>query len=320
MSNEVAVARTTSDLAEKMDWSLAMAKGSLIPAQYRNNPANLLFAIEYADALGIERINAITEIFVIEGKPSASANLIAGLIRKAGHVLRVEGNDTYATATLIRKDDPDHPMTATWNMEKARAAGLTGKGVWKAYPGAMLRSRAITEVARMGATDATLGLAYTAEELGAEVDSQGNPTKVSGFTSAVVTGSGADRMREVLGVDEKPKEIFDGEDVDQPTEPTPPTDDLWPEVKIGEPSRDSLKDAGANMGPGVGGLVSEKQLGLIGVLMKQAGMTDKETAQAYVRTVVNRNVASSAELSSREASDLITALKAKLAAEAQGDE
>jgi hypothetical protein len=76
---------------------------------------------------------------------------------------------------LIRHDDPDFEFVAEWNMAKAKAANLTGKGVWKSYPGAMLRSRAITEVARMGAPDALYGVIYTAEELGAEVNAEGDP-------------------------------------------------------------------------------------------------------------------------------------------------
>jgi hypothetical protein len=174
MSNEVALNQPTS-LESKMRYAQALATSNLLPKQYQRQPANLLFALEYADALGVSPIHAITSIHVIEGKPSASADLIAALIRKAGHKLRVTGDDTQARAVLIRHDDPDFEFVAEWNMAKAKAANLTGKGVWKSYPGAMLRSRAITEVARMGAPDALYGVIYTAEELGAEVNAEGDP-------------------------------------------------------------------------------------------------------------------------------------------------
>lgn len=173
MSTEVALNPPTS-LESKMRYAQALATSNLLPKQYQRQPANLLFALEYADALGVSPIHAITSIHVIEGKPSASADLIAALIRKAGHKLRVTGDDTQARAVLIRHDDPDFEFVAEWNMAKARAANLTGKGVWKSYPGAMLRSRAITEVARMGAPDALYGVIYTAEELGAEVNAEGD--------------------------------------------------------------------------------------------------------------------------------------------------
>jgi hypothetical protein len=137
-----------------------MADSSLLPRHYQKQPANLLIALEYAEAFGISPINAISSVFVIDGKPSASADLIAALVRKAGHRLRVIGDDTQATATIIRADDPEFEYTATWDMAKARQAGLTGKGTWKSYPGALLRARAITEVARMGASDALFGVQY----------------------------------------------------------------------------------------------------------------------------------------------------------------
>ncbi len=175
-TNEIEL-RQQDSLAEKIEWSKAMATGDMLPRQYRGNPANLMFACEYADALGIPRINALTSIHVIDGKPTASADLIASLVRKAGHRLRVEGDDTYAEVTIIRADDPDYiPTPVRWDEAKARKAGKWGtKGPWTNYPGAMLRSRAITEAARMWASDALFGVIYTAEELGGAIDEEGRP-------------------------------------------------------------------------------------------------------------------------------------------------
>ncbi len=174
MSTDLTVPARAS-LPDKMQYAKAMAGSNLLPRQYQGNPANLLFALEYADALGVSPINAITSIHVIEGKPTASADLIAGLVRRAGHKLRVSGDDRTATAQIIRADDPDFTYEVTWTLDRAKAAGLAGKAVWKQYPAAMLRSRAITEVARMGASDALYGVIYTPEEVGADVDLDGDP-------------------------------------------------------------------------------------------------------------------------------------------------
>ena len=173
MSTDI-VRQSPNTLESKMSYAQAMAGSNLLPASYRNSPANLLFALEYAEALGVAPIHAITSIHVISGKPSASADLIAATIRKAGHKLRIVGDDTYAEARLIRADDPEFEYVARWDMDKARKAGLN-TATWKSYPGAMLRSRAITEVGRMGASDALFGVQYTPEELGAEVDKEGVP-------------------------------------------------------------------------------------------------------------------------------------------------
>lgn len=161
-------------LPDKIRYAQALAESNLLPQHYQRQPANLLLALEYAEALGVPPINAITGIVVIKGKPSASADLIAAMVRKAGHKLRISGDDKHATAQIIRADDPDYVYEATWDEAKARTAGLWGTGNWKTYPAAMLRARAITEVARMGASDALYGVIYTPEELGAKVDEDGD--------------------------------------------------------------------------------------------------------------------------------------------------
>ena len=166
--------RHSAPLPDKIRYAQALAESNLLPPHYQRQPANLLLALEYAEALGIPPINAITGIVVIKGKPSASADLIAAMVRKAGHKLRLSGDDKHATAQIIRADDPDYTYEATWDETKARQAGLWGSGNWKTYPAAMLRARAITEVARMGASDALYGVVYTPEELGAKVDEDGD--------------------------------------------------------------------------------------------------------------------------------------------------
>lgn len=172
----------------------APINGSL-PAAYRGNPAALAFAVEYAKALDVSPITAVTGIHNIDGKPSASAGLISALIRRAGHKLRVgvEGNiddlTLRAWATIHRADDPDHEYRVEWDLYDAERADLlqfrdgkifarTERGKptqWEKGPRAMLKARAITEVAREAAEDVLLGVHYTPEELGAEVDEGGDP-------------------------------------------------------------------------------------------------------------------------------------------------
>jgi hypothetical protein len=155
---------------EKMEWADKLSTADLLPSAYRRKPANVLVAIEYGDALGMPPIVAMNMIHVIEGKPTLSAQAIGGLVRRAGHKLRVhwDGSKMRATAEIIRADDMDFTFTATWDMDRARAAKLTGKGVWQQYPDAMLKARAITEVARDACPEALFGVAYTPEELGVD--------------------------------------------------------------------------------------------------------------------------------------------------------
>ncbi|MFE9391630.1 hypothetical protein [Streptomyces sp. NPDC006784] len=177
MSSELVKSQpaTPATLPEKMQYAQALAQSGMLPSQYRQQPANLLYALEFADSLDLHPMAAITGVHVIEGKPSASSSLISALVRRAGHKLRVRGDDTKAVAQIIRSDDPDFVFECTWTMDRAQQAGLTGKQTWKKYPAAMLKARAITEVAREACEEALSGMHYTPEELGAQVDAEGNP-------------------------------------------------------------------------------------------------------------------------------------------------
>lgn len=153
-------------LDQQINYAKAMAVSNLLPVAYQYHPENVLVALEQGRALGIAPIQAMNQINVIKGKPALSADLIAALVRRAGHRLRVEGDDTYAQATIIRADDPDYiPKPIRWDMERAKRAGLLGNPSWKKYPAAMLRARAISEAARAWANDALYGFIYTPEEL-----------------------------------------------------------------------------------------------------------------------------------------------------------
>lgn len=164
-----------ASIPEKIEYARGLAHSGMLPKQYQNKPENILWAIEYGETVGITPMAAITGVHVIEGKPSASAALIGGLVRRAGHKLRVTGDNRQATAQIVRSDDPDYVFSFTYSIEDAQRAGLTNKAVWKSYPAAMLRARAITQVARDACEEVLFGLHYTPEELGAEVDAEGEP-------------------------------------------------------------------------------------------------------------------------------------------------
>lgn len=150
-----------------------LAGASLLPAQYQRQPANILLAIQTGAPLGFTAMQSIHGIHVIKGKPTMSADMTAAAVRRAGHKLRITGDDTHAVAVLIRSDDPDFEYRCEWTLDRAKKAGLLGNDTWAKYPAAMLRARAITEVARAGASEALYGVVYTPEELGAEVDEDG---------------------------------------------------------------------------------------------------------------------------------------------------
>ncbi|MGD3112528.1 hypothetical protein [Streptomyces sp. YGL11-2] len=182
----------------KLDYCRAFAASGLLPRQFRGQPANLLYAVEYTESLGLHPMVAITGVHVIEGKPSASSALISALVRRAGHRLRIKGDATAAVAQVIRTDDPDWTFEVRFTVEDARRAGLLGKDVWKKYPAAMLKARALSAVARDACEEALFGIHYTPEELGAVVDQEGNPVYLAG---EIQRDTGEQAPRDVEGPD-----------------------------------------------------------------------------------------------------------------------
>lgn len=152
----------------------ALAGSRLLPPDYRGDPASVLWALEYGRELGIGVVTTVSSVHVINGKPTASADLMASLTRRAGHRMRITGDDTHAEVHIFRADDPEFAFTCRWDMDKAHQAGLTKSNTWKSYPAAMLRARAISECVRMACPEVMHGTIYTPEELGAPTDAEGN--------------------------------------------------------------------------------------------------------------------------------------------------
>lgn len=154
------------ELAADMEYARVVSSGAMLPAQYRGKPADILIAMGLGRAMGLSPAESLYRIHVIQGRPTASAELIAANVRRAGHILRVKGDETGARAVIIRSDDPEFEFESVWNLERAKRLGLADKDGWKKQPGTMMRWRAITEVARLACPEALYGVAYVADEIG----------------------------------------------------------------------------------------------------------------------------------------------------------
>lgn len=153
-------------MMDRIEHAKIVAQSSLIPAEYRGKPADIVWAMDIGDALGVPYTQVMQSMVVARGKMTMSADLMGAVVRRAGHKLRLHEDGDSVTATLIRADDPDYEFTVTWDKAKAKGAGLWGsRGPWQQYPRQMLRARAITEVCRQGASDALAGTVYTQEEV-----------------------------------------------------------------------------------------------------------------------------------------------------------
>jgi hypothetical protein len=129
--------------------------------------------------LGIPFMASMAGIHIIEGKPTMSANAMMGVCYRdvpGFHAEFTKLEDGYR-GVFWRGGAQVADMTFT--RKDASAAGLLGKGPWQKYFDAMCLARVQTMGCRIAGADALMGVAYTPEELGAEVDEDGAVVEVA---------------------------------------------------------------------------------------------------------------------------------------------
>lgn len=141
-----------------------LLKSGFLPKSIRT-PEQAIAIMQTGKELGLGPMQSLRGIHVIDGKPAMSADLIAGLAlaRVPGSTLRVvESTNLVCRVEAGRAGQALTPFS--FSMDDAKAAGLTGKPVWRQYPRAMLRARCLTEACRAVFPDVVMGL-YSPEEL-----------------------------------------------------------------------------------------------------------------------------------------------------------
>lgn len=174
MATEIALARpdatlTMDTLRAQMEAAKRFVDSGLLPSAIKT-PQQALTIMQTGRELGIPPTYALRNIHVISGKPTASAELLMALVRRTygQGAIRVKEASNTACTVEYREVGWDGTSTLTFTIEDAKQANLLGKDTWKAYPRAMLRSRAVSEVVRMAFPECIAGL-YTPEEMGADV-------------------------------------------------------------------------------------------------------------------------------------------------------
>lgn len=148
-------------------------KSGFLP-QSINTPEKAITIALKGQELGIPPLQAFSHINVIQGKPTISSELMLALIYRnvPGAVVNIV-ESTSETCTIEASRPNGKPTKISFSMSEAKLAGVAGKDSWKKYPAAMLRARCISAVARAVFPDAIMGCSYTPEEIGAEVNEDG---------------------------------------------------------------------------------------------------------------------------------------------------
>jgi hypothetical protein len=157
------------------------------------NPDAVFLVMAVGAELGIPATAALRGVYVVEGRPFVSADLMKSLCLRRRDVCEffrlVKGDDKSATYSAKRVGD--EPVTMTFSIDQAKRAGLVkDKSGWDKYPEAMLRHRCVAMLAREVFPDLVLGI-YCEEEA-AEIRASEAPTDIAPLSPPVVDAETVD--------------------------------------------------------------------------------------------------------------------------------
>ena len=148
-------------------------KSGFLPVSIKT-PEQCMMIMAKGIELGLPPIYALTHINIIQGKPTIPPEVMLSLIyqRCPGAIIDYKQNDS--EACIIVATRPGHqPAEFSYTMEDAKLAKLDTKDNWKKFPTDMLRARCISRMARARFADCISGASYVPEELGAQVNEDG---------------------------------------------------------------------------------------------------------------------------------------------------
>ena len=139
--------------------------------------AQAIVKVMAGQELGFAPIASMTGVYIVKGKVSLSANLIAAAVKRSGrYTFRVRKHDaTVCEVEFFECDKLGNKESigfSSFSIEEARAAKLTDSATWKNFPRNMLYARAISNGAKWHCPDVFGGPVYTPDELGATIDGE----------------------------------------------------------------------------------------------------------------------------------------------------
>jgi len=211
-----ALARVEAPRMSSLDEMQAFAEMAVASKFYGfKSSSEMLPLMMIAQSQGRAFTSVVEEYSVINGRPALkSESMLARFQKAGGHIQWTELSDTRCAA--IFSHPQCSPVEVDWDMNRAKAAGLAGRDMWRKFARNMLKARVISDGVR-SAYPACLGGVYTPEEV-ADMEparTQISPPAVRGQLAAPEEPGQVETPREP-----SPSIIeHDGEEVDQTTQP-----------------------------------------------------------------------------------------------------
>ena len=130
MGNNLAPA----SFSELVQFAQMAAKSQLVPKEYRNQPEDIMLAVQLGSEVGLRPMQALQNIAVINGRPAVWGDALPGLCKASPvyddiiETWEHEQDAELLTAVCIAKRHGSTPVTARFSVMDAKRAGLWTQG------------------------------------------------------------------------------------------------------------------------------------------------------------------------------------------------
>lgn len=161
---------TPQSLQDAIQIADILAKSDFVPKDFQNKSGNILVALQWGAEIGLQPLQALQNIAIINGRPAIWGDAMLALVRQSGLLVAIDEKQTDIMATCTVQRKGEEPYTTTFTMEDAKRAGLANRNTWSAYPKRMMQMRARAYALRDVFPDVLKGMAIAEEEKDKEID------------------------------------------------------------------------------------------------------------------------------------------------------
>lgn len=144
----------------------ALCGTQFVPAAYRGKPGEATAAILAGAEVGLAPLASLRAFDSIKGVPAPKAITLRAVVQAAGHDVEIVQATPASAIVRGRRRGAADWQVCEWTIDRAMKAGYVASNPnYKTKPAEMLVARATAELCRWIASDAIMGMPYSAEEL-----------------------------------------------------------------------------------------------------------------------------------------------------------
>lgn len=173
------------DLEQAIKFAEMMSTSSIIPKDFVGNPGNILVAVQWGMELGLQPMQAMQNIAVINGRPSLWGDAVIGLVRSSPLCEYIIEEEMEGKSICRVKRRGEGEQIRIFTDDDAKKANLLGKaGPWTQYPKRMRQMRARSWALRDVFPDVLRGMPIAEEVMDMEKNITPHPQRLSGTAAA----------------------------------------------------------------------------------------------------------------------------------------